>query len=209
MKAFPHSLQAKGFSPAWILWCLRRLELVPNVFPHSLHSKGFSPLCTLTCWMRCEFWLKAFPHSLHVWGLSPPGGPRALVSSPPAAGFSADAAPGHITTLGSGPEPLARSLCFWPLSPEDGSLGIIKPDPSSFSWGHICSVIPPEDPLKRPSDTSPSAVPRSWPLYSACASFPVSPCGTDSSQASSLGSSSVSSDPISLPEEAEHSWLSC
>lgn len=69
MKCFPHTLHLKGFSPVWILWCLRRDELWLKVLLHWLHSYIFFPTNILWVLTNSEFCVASSPCELQLWGL--------------------------------------------------------------------------------------------------------------------------------------------
>lgn len=58
---FAHSQGTGGvFSPVCVRQYALKCELLVNLFPHSLHLWGFSPVWILQCIKSLELWLKLF-----------------------------------------------------------------------------------------------------------------------------------------------------
>lgn len=68
---FPHVQQGYGFSPVWILMCVKRLLLRLKHFPHVLQEWDFSPVWIVMWVNRLLLRVKFFPHILQTWDFSP------------------------------------------------------------------------------------------------------------------------------------------
>ena len=52
----------------WVLWCVYKCELWPNLFSHSVQTNGFSPVWALSRIFKC---LIPWAHFEQVYGFSP------------------------------------------------------------------------------------------------------------------------------------------
>ena len=50
LKALPHTVQAKGFSPVWIRVCLCRSHFLENAVPQTVQLKACELLSCRVCW---------------------------------------------------------------------------------------------------------------------------------------------------------------
>lgn len=66
----PTFLTWKGFSPAWVLWCVWRFVFWLKLLPHHEHLYGFSLWCGARCLLRSELHRNLFPHCWHRRGFS-------------------------------------------------------------------------------------------------------------------------------------------
>ena len=70
-KPLPRLSLEEGVLALWKRSCRRQLSCRLNLFPHSLQLKGLSPVWTLWCVFRRVFCVKRFPHSVQRYGLTP------------------------------------------------------------------------------------------------------------------------------------------
>jgi len=67
LNALSHTSYLYGFSPLWILLCLKRFPASVNRLLQTVHSNGFSPEWLRLCVARWRLLWQHLPHSVHLY----------------------------------------------------------------------------------------------------------------------------------------------